>query len=73
MFNNLPKQNDKIIFQANDQKRNLFDALPQEFTRKQAVELSKSYRISIRSVDDILRAAVGKTLTKIKSGLYQKI
>ena len=73
MFNNLPKQNDKMQFLANDQKRIFFDSLPNEFTRKEAVEKSASYRLSARTVDDILRAATGKTLTKIKSGLYQKI
>ena len=60
-------------FLANDQKRIFFDSLPNEFTRKEAVEKSASYRLSARTVDDILRAATGKTLTKIKSGLYQKI
>lgn len=73
MFNNLPKQDDKMLFLSGDSKRKFFDALPNEFTRKQATEIGKSFTLSARTTDNILKAALGKSITKIKSGFYQKI
>jgi len=73
MFNNLPKQNDKMEFIAGDNKRKLFDALPAEFTRQQAVEIGKPFQLSPRTVDDILHNATGKALEKPKAGHYRKL
>lgn len=73
MFNNLPKQNDKMEFIAGDNKRKLFDALPAEFTRQQAVEIGKPFQLSPRTVDDILHNATGKALEKLKAGHYRKL
>lgn len=72
MFNNLPKQSDKMEFSAGDSKRKFFEALPMEFTRKQATELGAQFRLSVRSVDDILKSATGISLAKLKVGLYRK-
>ena len=72
MYNNLPKQNDKMEFSAGDSKRKFFEALPEEFTRKQAIELGTQFRLSTRSVDEILKSATGISLTKLKVGLYRK-
>jgi hypothetical protein len=72
MFNNLPKQQSNTAFQSGDGKRKFFDALPQEFTRAEAVALGKQHKLSARSVDDLLRNATPKLLTKIKAGHYQK-
>jgi hypothetical protein len=73
MFNNLPKQGDNMTFVGGDHKRKFFDALPKEFSRKEAVAIGTTFKLSPRSVDDVLKMALGHTLSKPKAGLYQKI
>ncbi|RFM29593.1 DUF3987 domain-containing protein [Deminuibacter soli] len=73
MFNNLPKQQDNTTFQAADHKRKFFEALPKEFTRAEAVQLGKQYKLAARSVDDMLHHAVPNLLAKPKPGYYQKL
>jgi hypothetical protein len=73
MFNNLPKQSEATHFKTGDSKRKFFDALPQEFTRQQAVETGKLFTLAVRTVDDILHNATGKALEKLKAGHYRKI
>ncbi len=73
MFNNLPKQGEAAPFVGSNGKRKFYEALPQQFTRKEAVELGKTYQLSPRTVDDILRAADGHGLEKPKAGLYNKV
>ncbi|MBS0646511.1 MAG: DUF3987 domain-containing protein [Verrucomicrobia bacterium] len=72
MFNNLPRQEEQSDFKGTGNKRKFFDALPQSFTRQQAVELGDTYQIKPRSVDEILKNAVGKLLSKPKPGHYEK-
>ena len=72
MFNNLPKQNDRMEFLSGDGKRKLFDALPEEFSRKEAVETGKKFNLGTRTIDEMLKTSIGKNLTKIKSGTYLK-
>jgi hypothetical protein len=73
MFNNLPNQSEIATFKGGDNKKLFFEALPADFQRKEAVELGKRFSLSPRSVDAILNLSVGKTLTKLKSGHYQKL
>ncbi len=73
MFNNLPKNNERMEFISGNSKRELFDALPIEFTRKQAVELGKSFALGTRTIDEMLKTSLGKVITKVKSGSYKKI
>jgi len=73
MFNNLPKQGDNLTFIGGDNKRKFFDALPKEFTRKEAVSIGNNFKLSPRSVDEVLKMAFGNSLAKPKAGLYQKI
>ncbi|MEI2759621.1 MAG: DUF3987 domain-containing protein [Bacteroidia bacterium] len=73
MFNNLPKQNEPMQFQSGDGKRRFFEALPQEFTRKEATEIGTKFKLSARTVDDVLKSATGVSLTRIKAGHYQRI
>ena len=73
MFNNLPKQNETMQFLSGDGKRKFFEALPQVFTRKEATEIGAKFKLSARTVDDVLKSATGYTLTKIKAGSYQRI
>ncbi len=74
MFNNLPK-NTKVDsqFRAGGSIRKVFDALPNEFTRMQAVEAGKLHQLSARTVDEFLRNAVDKILIKVKAGSYKKV
>jgi len=72
MFNNLPKQSETTHFKTGGNKRQFFDSLPPEFTRQQAVELGKTFDLAARTVDEILRNALGKLLEKPKPGLYRK-
>lgn len=73
MFNNLTKQSEATQFKTGDSKRKFFEALPEEFTRQQAVEIGKQFQLSPRTVDDILHNATGKALEKLKAGHYRKI
>jgi hypothetical protein len=73
MFNNLPKQTESMQFKSGDGKRRFFEALPQEFTRKEATEIGALFKLSPRTVDDVLKSATGVSLTKIKAGLYQRV
>jgi hypothetical protein len=73
MFNNLPKQNEPMQFQSGDGKRRFFEALPQEFTRKEATEIGTKFKLSARTVDDVLKSATGVSLTRIKAGHYQRV
>ena len=73
MFNNLPKQNEAMQFHSGDGKRKFFETLPKEFTRKEATEIGTKYKLSARTVDDVLKSCLGVSLTKIKAGSYQRI
>lgn len=73
MFNNLPKQSETTHFKTGVNKRHFFDTLPQEFTRQQAVELGRTFDLAARTVDDLLRNALGKLLEKPKPGQYRKV
>jgi len=73
MFNNLPKQPEKSPFKSGENKKQFFDSLPKTFLRKEAVELSKKFEISERSVDTLLKNCIGKYLIKTKYGVYEKM
>lgn len=72
MFNNLPKQTENMSFISGDAKRRFFEALPIEFTRKEATQLGIQFKLAARTVDEILKTATGISLTKVKAGLYRK-
>ena len=72
MFNNLPKQSEETHFKGSDNKRKFFAALPDEFTRQQAVTLGAQYQMSPRSVDGLLSSLIGKHLSQPKTGHYKK-
>lgn len=73
MFNNLPKQTENNRFKIGDKKRQFVVALPQEFTRKQAVEMGKKYNLSESTVSHFLPKLVGSHFTQPKPGHYSKI
>jgi hypothetical protein len=56
-----------------EKKENFYQALPDEFKRKQAIEIGKELGISERTADDILRKWIGKRLNYPDIGHYQKV
>lgn len=73
MFNNLPKQADTTNFKTGDSKRQFIEALPNEFTTKEAVEIGKQFYLSYSTVTHLLPKLVGKYFTQPKAGYYIKI
>lgn len=73
MFANLPKQGEQGPFKSGENKKRFFDALPNLFQRKEAVEIGKSFDIGERSVGNFLKSCLGKFLSQPKTGFYQKI
>ncbi len=59
-------------FNSGDDKRKFFEAFTQEFTRKEATEIGTKFKLSARTVDDVLKSAIGNTLTKVEAGFYQR-
>ncbi|WP_269684961.1 DUF3987 domain-containing protein [Flavobacterium lacustre] len=72
MFNNLPKQGEQGPFKGGDNKKQFFDALPKRFTRKEAIELSNSYNLKERTVDNLLKTCIGVYLAQPEYGVYEK-
>jgi hypothetical protein len=73
MFNNLPKQGEQGPFKGGENKKQFFDALPKRFTRKEAIELSNSYNLKERTVDNLLKTCIGVYLSQPEYGVYEKI
>lgn len=73
MFNNLPRQSEYVNFQGGDSKRRFFEALPTEFSRREATALGAQFKLGARTVDELLKTALGKTLSKLKPGTYCKV
>ena len=73
MFNNLPKQNQAKTFSKDNSKRTFIDALPNEFTRKQAVEIGKAHQLSVSTVSHLLPKLIGSHFFQPKAGYYKKL
>ncbi len=75
MFNNLPKQESTVApVIKNTNKKLLLDALPNEFKRAEAIELSKKFRFKTRTCDLFLADLVANNLlNQPMSGVYQKV
>ena len=74
MFANLPKQEDEEQgpFKSGQNKKIFFDALPQRFTRGEAIELAKDFNIAERTVGTFLKSCLGKYLQQPEYGVYDK-
>lgn len=72
MFNNLPKQGEQGPFKAGENKKLFYDALPNEFQRKEAIEIAVNFNIKERTADNFLKTCLGKYLIKSDTGLYKK-
>lgn len=75
MYNNLPKQEGKdspVI--KNTNKKQLLEALPNEFKRAEAIELGAKYKMKPRTCDLFLSDLLSNNyLTQPMSGVYQKV
>ena len=73
MFTNLPKQGEQGPFKSGENKKKFFDALPNKFQRKEAIEIGKKFDIGERSVGNFLKSCLGKFLEQPEYGNYRKI
>lgn len=74
MFENLPKQDDEQgPFKSGENKKQFFDALPQRFTRGEAIELAKNFNMAERTVGSFLKSCLGKYLQQPVYGVYEKV
>ena len=75
LFENLPKQEDEEDgpFNKGQNKKLFFDALPNNFSRKEAVELGASFNMAERTVGSFLKSCLGKYLQQPEYGTYIKI
>jgi hypothetical protein len=73
MFENLPQQRAQGPFKSGENKKRFFDALPDEFQRKEAIELAEQFEIKERTTDNFLKSCLGKYLIKSDTGIYKKI
>jgi hypothetical protein len=72
MFNNLPKQAESNQFKIGDSKRNFIEALPQEFTTKEATGIGEEYYLSYSTVTHLLPKLVPSHFSQPKAGYYIK-
>ena len=73
MFNNLASQSEPITYKMGNNKKAFYEALPQSFQRKEAIELGTKHNLSERSVDNFLSNSVPELLFKPKTGWYEKV
>lgn len=74
MFQNLPANESKVLFKYSIKKKDFFEVLPRGFARKKAIEISKKYQFSPRSVDDYLKEfCEAGILNKTHFGEFEKV
>ncbi|WP_040280859.1 DUF3987 domain-containing protein [Psychroserpens damuponensis] len=73
MYNNLPKKEEAGVFKGASNKKQFFEALPQNFKREEAIIIGKKYQLKDRSIDALLKSLVGSHLSQPSYGHYQKI
>lgn len=73
MFENLPKQGEQGPFKSGENKKLFYDALPNDFQRKEAIDIAKNFSIKERTVDNFLKSCLGKYLIKSDTGIYRKV
>lgn len=73
MFTNLPKQGEQGPFKSGENKKKFFDALPDKFQRKEAIEIGKKFDVGERSVGNFLKSCLGNYLQQPEYGVYTKI
>ncbi len=72
MFHNLPKQDQFNVFRGGSNKQKFFEELPKVFKRAEAIEIGKRHKLSVRTVDNLLKTLLGKYLSQETYGTYSK-
>ncbi len=72
MYNNLPKEDSTLVFSEAPNKKAFFNALPDSFTRAEAIELGNDHHMSTRTVDAFLKQLLDSKLEKVANGKYTK-
>jgi hypothetical protein len=73
MFTNLPAQMAHHAVQTTPKKQKFYDALPNAFQRKEAVEIGEKLGLKSRTIDTCLAKWADKILEKEDTGIYRKI
>lgn len=73
MYNNLPKKEEAGVFKGANNKKQFFEALPQNFKREEAILIGKKYQLKDRSIDALLKSLIGLKLEQPSYGHYQKL
>lgn len=73
MYNNLPKEDESVIFSESHNKKAFFNALPDKFTRSEAIKIAEKYNMCDRTVDGFLKKLISIHLSKPSTGKYEKI
>lgn len=72
MYNNLPNAVDSGLYKKGNTKQAFIDALPDEFTTKQAGEIASQFKLSYSAISKMLPKMVPTYFTQPKSGYYIK-
>lgn len=73
MFANLPNKNAHHTINTSPKKQKFFEALPDSFQRKEAIEIGESLGLKSRTIDSCLAKWLGEILEKEDTGVYRKI
>jgi len=73
MYHNLPKQDDAQAFKGSTNKQKFYEHLPNKFKRAEAVDLGSRYKMSPRTVDNLLKKLQPDYLISEEYGVYTKI
>lgn len=74
MYEKLPKQEvENTPFKSGQNKRLFFEALPDRFLRKEAIQIATKFNMAERTVSKFLKDCLGKYLEQPEYGVYKKL
>lgn len=74
LYTNLPGADKEFKITKSTKKQTFFNALPEEFKRKEAVEIGEKFKIPTRTVDNLIgKIWLGSEIEKVDTGVYRKI
>jgi hypothetical protein len=74
IFTNLPGAVNEFKITKTNRKDQFYNTLPQEFKRKEAIDIAKQFHIAERTVDQLLNKTwLGTKIQKVDTGVYTKI
>lgn len=73
LYTNLPGADKEFKITKSTKKQTFFNALPEEFKRKEAVEIGEKFKIPTRTVDNLIgKIWLGSEIVKVDTGVYRK-